>query len=61
MLISLLVLAFEQIFIPIWVTHGKFYRWPITLLDELVVLVNHNWVTHSTAGQSLFLMNSWCS
>jgi hypothetical protein len=43
MLISLLVLSPEQIYVTIWVSHGPFYRGPITLFEPLVVLVGrHN-------------------
>ena len=43
MLISLLVLSPEQIIIPIWVSHGSLHRGPITLLEQLVVLIGrHN-------------------
>ena len=33
MLISLLVATLKQIYVPIWVNHGSFYRGPITLLE----------------------------
>jgi len=39
MLISLLVLAFEQIFVPIWVKDDILYRGPITLFEKFVVLI----------------------
>jgi hypothetical protein len=42
MLISLLVLSHEQIYVPIWVMHGSFYRGPITLLEQLVVFIGRH-------------------
>jgi len=42
MLISLLVLSHEQIYVPIWGKHGSFYRGPITLLEQLVVLIGRH-------------------
>ena len=38
MLISLLVLSHEQIIVR-WVKHDILYRWPITLLEPLVVFI----------------------
>jgi len=42
MLISLLVLSPEQIIVPISVIHGSLYRGPITLLEQLVVLIGRH-------------------
>jgi len=43
MLISLLVLSHKQIYVSIWVDHDFFYRWPITLLEPLVVLIGRRY------------------
>jgi len=40
MLISLLVLAPEQIMVSIWVIHNIFYHKPITILEPLVVIIS---------------------
>jgi|TARA_B110000971_G_scaffold20126_1_gene18355 hypothetical protein len=42
MLISLLVLSLEQIYVPIWVKHDISYHEPITLLEQLVVLIGRH-------------------
>jgi len=42
MLISLLVLSLKQIIVAIMGIHGIFYRWPITLLEPLVVLIGRH-------------------
>ena len=42
MLISLLVLSQEQILVPFMGTNGFLYRGPITLLEQLVVLIGRH-------------------
>jgi len=43
MLISLLVLSPEQIYVRICLKHGSLYRGPVTLLEQLVVLIGSHW------------------
>jgi len=58
MLISLLVLAPEQIYIPIWVQYGYFYRGPIMFLEPLVVLIGrHEGLLVKRSNQLMGLMN----
>jgi len=42
MLISLVVLSPEQIYVPIWVKHDSIHSGPITLLEQLVVLIGRH-------------------
>jgi len=42
MIISLLVLSRDQIIVAIMGKHGSLYRGPITLLEQLVVLIGRH-------------------
>ena len=52
MLISLLVLAFEQIIVAIWVKHDSIHSWPITLLEPLVVLIGGHRICEKISNEN---------